>query len=145
MRVHLLLLAFLLLLRLKAQNKCEFVLTSSVYEIDHTLVIGPDLSLDEIALNIRFHKVDHTTLVIQATILSQKIEFFYFPRASFICIAAENRGSILYDVLYGAFIKFELDDSNVKIAGIPYQYNPAHPDCQGATHLGVGSFGNKLA
>ena len=119
-------------------------LTSSVYEIDHTLVIRSDPSLDQVALNIRFHKVDHNALLLQATILSQKIEFFYFPRASSICIAAENKGTIFYDVLYGVFIKFELDDLNMKIAGVPYQYNPAHPDCEGATHLGVGSFGNNL-
>ena len=43
------------------------------------------------------------------------------------------------------FHGFELDDLNMKIAGVPYQYNPAHPDCEGATHLGVGSFGNNLA
>ena len=102
------------------------------------------LSLTELSIEFRFHRVDESVRFAQITISGVKFDFYSFPRASQICIDADTLGVIVANVPYGTDVAIVFDGTEVTIGGNSFGYQSSKTACDGATYLGVGSFQNTL-
>ena len=81
------------------------------YKLDQTLVADSSLALDELSIDFKFHRVDESARFAQITITGIKFDFYYFPRASQICIDGDTLGVIVANVPYGTDVTIVFDGS----------------------------------
>ena len=114
------------------------------YKLDQTLVADSSLALDELSIDFKFHRVDESARFAQITITGIKFDFYYFPRASQICIDGDTLGVIVANVPYGTDVTIVFDGTEVTIGGNSFGYQSSKTVCDGAAYLGVGSFQNTV-